>query len=103
MSHNFTMGYPAIFFGMMCLVLFVVQFTKRFIKNRFSDWVVRLYCLGWAWLLQAFLLYARHDFAAKSAGLAGLNGILVALAAMGAYEAINDPRAEKIKLKGELL
>lgn len=92
-----TIDYLASFAGMVVVVALVVQFTKSVVKKRFQDWMVRLYALAWAWLLQAFLLYVHSNLTVEAVGLAVLNGFLVALAAAGTYEAVADPVAIKRK------
>jgi hypothetical protein len=85
----------ATFVGMVAVVALVVQFTKGVVKARFDDWAVRLYTLAWAWLLQGFVCFVQGRLTTEHIGLAVLNGILVALAASGAYETIADPKAKK--------
>ncbi|MCG8400229.1 MAG: hypothetical protein MJA84_01390 [Firmicutes bacterium] len=98
-SNLITLEYLATLSGMVATVSIIVQFTKSFIKRRWPDWVVRLYVLGWALILQAFLLYIRSDFTVETVGLAILNGILVSVTAIGSYEIFVDPKCEKVKLK----
>lgn len=90
-----TIDYLTTFAGMVAVVALIVQFTKGIVKARFEDWAVRLYTLGWAWALQGFVCFVQGRLTTEHIGLAVLNGILVALAAIGAYEAIADPKAEK--------
>jgi hypothetical protein len=93
-----TIDYLATFAGMVVTVALVVQFTKSVLKKKFKDWVIRLYALAWAWVLQAFLLFVKGNLTVEAVGLAVLNGFLVALAAAGTYETIADPGAAKAKL-----
>jgi len=90
-----TIDYLATFAGMVAVVALVVQFTKGIIKSNFEDWAVRLYTLAWAWVLQGFVCFVQGRYSIEHIGLAVLNGILVALAASGAYEVVADPKAKK--------
>lgn len=98
MPNEFIMIYYLVTFaGMVVTVALVVQFTKGVVKKTFKDWIVRLYALAWTWVLQAFLMYVQDSITVEAIGLAVLNGVLVALAAAGTYEAVADPAAVKTK------
>jgi hypothetical protein len=71
----------------------IVQFTKSLLKRQFVDVSVRLY----AFVVSLVLTFI---FAPAGSGVQGivltiLNAVLVCMAAMGGYEAIADPLAEK--------
>lgn len=91
-----TIDYLATFAGMVAVTALIVQFTKSIVKSKLPDWSVRLYALIWSWALQGFVCFVQERLAAQDIGLALLNGILVALAASGLYEAVADPKAKKM-------
>lgn len=83
------------FTGLVLATALIVQFTKSIVKNKFGDVAVRLY----TWIIALILTFA---FAKSGQGYEGIvltviNSILVATSAMGGYEIIADPKAEKKK------
>jgi len=94
----FTLEFLSTFAGMTAAVGIIVQFTKGFFKgNYYPDWAIRLYTLAVSAAVQFFVLYVRGNLNVESIGLGVINTVLVALTAMGAYEAIADPGATKSK------
>lgn len=85
------------FAGMTATVVILVQFTKGFFKSSCADWAVRLYTLVISVAVQFFVLYANNALTVEDVGLGAINAVLVALTAMGSYEAITDPTAIKSK------
>lgn len=85
--------------GMVAAVSLVVQVTKGVIKKNFDDWVVRLWTLIVSMGLQGYLLVIDGIYTTETVGLAFLNSLLVAAVAMGIYENIADPKAEKKKIE----
>ena len=84
------------FAGLVAAVSIIVQFTKPLIKKNFIDGAVRIY----TFVVSLILTFV---FASTGQGLQGIlltviNSILVSLTAMGTYETIADPKAEKEKL-----
>ncbi len=92
-----TIDYLATFAGMVAVTALIVQFTKSVVKSKLPDWSVRLYALAWSWALQGFVCFVQGRLTLEHIGLAVLNGVLVALAAAGAYEVLADPKAEKMQ------
>ena len=96
-----TVDYLATFVGMVLVLGLIVQFTKSLVKQRFSDEVVRAYTFGWACVLVLAIYW--HQGLLDAAGreiaitilVALINAIIVTLAAMGGYEVLADPKAEK--------
>lgn len=85
----------ATFAGLTAAVGLIVQFTKSIVKKQFGDASVRLY----AFIVALALTFI---FAPAGTGIQGIiltviNSILVATSAMGGYEIITDPKAEKKK------
>jgi hypothetical protein len=86
---------------MVFVVALVVQFTKGFLKRQFSDYVVRheafvvalILVFAWNWYA-GFFVGGASEIVLKVL-LCVINGMLVALAAIGGYDVIADPRAEK--------
>ena len=89
----------ATFAGLVAATALVVQFTKSIVKRQFGDSAVRLYAFIVA-LVLAFI-FARAGYGIQGIVLTLINAILVAMAAMGGYEIVADPRAEKQKGIGE--
>ena len=97
MNEFMTVETMATFAGLTAAVALIVQFTKSIVKKQFGDASVRLYAFAIA-LLLTFI------FAPASADLPGivltiLNAILVTMSAVGGYEMIADPYAEKKRIK----
>lgn len=86
----------ATFTGLVAAVTILVQFTKPAIKKRFSDSVVRIY----TWIISIIFtfVFARSGAGVQEALLTIVNSTLIAMASMGAYETIADPKAEKKRL-----
>lgn len=85
----------ATFWGLVAATALVVQFTKPFIKERFTDVAVRVY----TFIISLILTFV---FAYQGTGIQGviltiLNAITISIGAMGTYEIIVDPYAEKTK------
>jgi len=95
--------YITTFAGMVLAVALIVQFTKSLVKQRFSDRAVRVYAFIWALILVFAVNLYKGVFAAKGSELAILillslvNAIIVTLAAIGGYDVVSDPHAEKQK------
>jgi hypothetical protein len=90
-----TMETLATFAGLVAAVSIIVQFTKSLIKNRFGDAAVRIYTFVIALMLT--FIFARSGQGIDGIVLTIINSIIVAIAAMGGYEVIADPKAEKKK------
>lgn len=96
-----TVDYLANFAGMVIVLALIVQFTKGLVKRRYPDEAVRAYTFGWAVLLVLIMFWhqgllegpAREMFVTVL--IAFINAIIVSLAAMGGYEVLADPRAQK--------
>lgn len=85
----------ATFTGLVTAVGIIVQFTKSTIKKNFSDYAVRIYT--WIVSLVLSIIFLGVGHTAKEVALTILNSIIIALTAMGGYEALADPLAEKKK------
>jgi len=96
-----TADYLANFAGMVIVLALIVQFTKGLVKRRYPDEAVRAYTFGWAVLLVLIVFWHQGLLAgpvremAVAVLMALINAIIVSLAAMGGYEVLADPRAEK--------
>ncbi len=101
MNEFFTGELLATFAGLVAAVSLVVQFTKSIVKKQFGDGAVRLYAFLIALVLN--FVFAKSGTGIEAVVLTIINAILVSLTAMGAYETITDPFAEKEKtdFKGE--
>ena len=95
MNEFMTMEMLATFAGLVAAVALIVQFTKSVVKKRFGDASVRLYAFAIALVLT--FLFAPAGTGAQGVVLTIINAILVCMAAMGSYEVIADPKAEKQK------
>ena len=85
----------ATFAGLVAAVSIIVQFTKTLVKNKFGDVAVRVYTFIIALILT--FIFARSGTGIEGIILTIINSIIVAIAAMGGYEVIADPKAEKKK------
>jgi len=94
---NEFMNYEALatFGGLAAAVAIIVQFTKSIIKKRFADYAIRIYAFIIALVLT--FIFARSGEGVEGIALTVINAILVTLAALGGYEVIADPFAEKKK------
>ena len=96
-----TLEFLGTFAGMVVVLGLIVQFTKGVIKTNFSDQAVRLYAFVWALVLVSLLYVQQGQFDTTGQSiwvvlvLVVINAIVVTLAAMGGYELIADPKAEK--------
>lgn len=95
MNEFFTPEMLATFAGLTAAVGVIVQFTKSIIKRQFNDYAVRIYTFAVSLILT--FIFAPAGFDIEGVVLTIINSILVALAAMGGYEVISDPGAEKKK------
>ena len=87
----------ATFSGLAAAVAIIVQFTKSIIKRQFADYAIRIYAFIIALVLT--FIFARNGEGIEGIALTVINAILVTLAALGGYEVIADPFAEKEKNK----
>ncbi len=85
----------ATFSGLVAAVAIIVQFTKTLVKKQFGDYAVRIYAFVVALVLT--FAFARNGEGVEGIALTVINAILVTLAALGGYEVIADPFAEKKK------
>ena len=85
----------ATFAGLVAAVAIIVQFTKSLVKKQFNDYAVRIYAFIIALVLT--FIFAPVGYDVQGITLTIVNAILVTLAAMGGYEVIADPFAEKKK------
>lgn len=85
----------ATFAGLVAAVAIIVQFTKSIIKRQFADYAIRIYAFIIALVLT--FIFARSGEGVEGIALTVINAILVTLAALGGYEVIADPFAEKKK------
>lgn len=85
----------ATFTGLVVATSVVVQFTKFVVKKWFKDSGVRIYTFIVSLLLS--FIFAKSGEGAQGIVLTVINAILVSFAAMGGYEVVSDPRAEKTK------
>jgi hypothetical protein len=96
-----TWGCLGTFTGMAMAVMIIVQFTKGIIKKVWPDQAVRIYAFCWALVFVVVAALSEGAFnvslqnIAAQALLCIINAIFVTTAAMGAYEVIIDPTAQK--------
>lgn len=83
----------ATFAGLVTAVSIIVQFTKSIIKKKFGDRIVRLYAFMIALVLT--FIFANCGSGVDGILLTIINSIIVAIASMGGYEIISDPKAKK--------
>lgn len=85
----------ATFAGLVAAVSIIVQFTKSIVKKNFGDGAVRLYAFIIALILT--FIFAKSGQGIEGVVLTIINAILISIAAMGGYEVVADPKAEKKK------
>lgn len=84
------------FAGLVGAVSIVIQAFKPIVKRKYADGMVRVYTFIVS-LIFTFV-FARTGQGIQGILLTFVNSIIVALAAMGGYELIADPKAEKERL-----
>lgn len=104
MVHDFlSVEYITTFSGTVLAVALIVQFTKSLVKRMFSDRAVRVYAFIWALIFVVAVNIYRGSYDVRAAELplkillTIVNAIIVTLAAIGGYEVVTDPNAEKQK------
>ncbi|MGB9792803.1 MAG: hypothetical protein ACPLTR_09555 [Thermacetogeniaceae bacterium] len=96
-------GYITTFSGTVLAVAVIVQFTKSLVKRVFSDRAVRVYAFIWALIFVVAVNIYKGSYAVRASELplkillTIVNAIIVTLAAIGGYEVVTDPNAEKQK------
>ena len=85
----------ASFWGLIAGTVLIVQFTKPIIKERFTDVAVRIYTFIIALILT--FTFAKQGVGIEGVVLTIINAITVSIGAMGSYEIVVDPLAEKEK------
>lgn len=95
MNEFLTVKYLGSFVGLTFAVGLIVQFTKSIIKKTFGDEFVRLYTFIIALLLN--FVFTKNGNDVQGIVLTIMNAILISFSAMGGYELVADPRAEKHK------
>jgi hypothetical protein len=83
------------FWGLVAATALIVQFTKPLVKERFTDVAVRIYAFIIALVLT--FVFAYQGNGVQGVILTILNAMTVSIGAMGTYEIIVDPYAEKKK------
>lgn len=83
----------ATFAGLVLATSAIVQFTKPLVKTIFPDGAVRIYSFIISLILT--LVFAKTGSGLQGILLSVINAILVTLSAMGVYETISDPKAQK--------
>ena len=98
-----TIDFLYTFGGLVVVLGLMVQFTKGILKTVFSDYAIRIYTGAWAFVLVLLVYWSKGMFDAAGREiamtilLALINAIIVTLAALGGYEVLADPKAEKTK------
>lgn len=83
------------FIGLVATTSLIVQFTKSIIKRQFGDAFIRFY----AFIVALILTFIFGD---TGQGLQGvilkiINAMIITTSAMGGYEVLSDPMAQKVK------
>lgn len=98
-----TVEFLMTFTGLVVALGIIVQFTKSIVKEIYDDRAVRIYAFAWALVLTLLTSWfqGRFDVAGREIAatllLVLLNSILISMAAIGGYEVLSDPKAEKTK------
>lgn len=83
------------FVGLVLATNVIVQFTKSIIKKQLGDSYVRLYTFVIALILTS--VFSKTGEGIQGIIITLINAILITMAAMGGYEMISDPMAQKRK------
>lgn len=83
------------FWGLVAGTVLIVQFTKPLVKEKFTDVAVRIYTFAIALILT--FTFAKQGTGIEGVVLTVINAITVSIGAMGSYEVVVDPLAEKEK------
>ncbi|WP_326908094.1 hypothetical protein [Sedimentibacter sp. MB31-C6] len=81
------------FAGLTGSVMIIVQFTKSLVKNKFEDYIVRLYSFVIALILT--FVFASKGYRIEDIIVTIINAIMITMTSMGGYELITDPKARK--------
>lgn len=81
------------FVGLVLATNLIVQFTKSIVKKQFGESFVRLYAFIIALILTFFFSKIGEGF--QGIIITIINAILVTMAALGGYEIVSDPKAQK--------
>lgn len=81
----FTTAYLGTYAGLVAVTYLLVQFFKEPLKNKFSDWSVRMLAVFIALGIQLFVLFVNGQFVVEPIGLAVLNSFLIAITAAGMH------------------
>lgn len=81
------------FVGLVLATNIIVQFTKSIIKKQFGEGYVRLYAFIIALILT--FLFSKIGEGFQGIVITIINAILITMAALGGYEMISDPMAQK--------
>ncbi len=95
MNDFMTLEVLATFAGLVLAVGIIVQFTKSIIKKKFDDVAVRIYTFIISLILT--FIFACTGSGIENILLTIINSIIVAVASMGGYELLADPKALKHK------
>lgn len=85
----------ATFTGLVASTSLIGQLTKFIIKKQFGDGFVRFYIFIIALILN--FIFARAGTGIQGILITIINAALVTMTAMGGYEILSDPKAEKTK------
>lgn len=83
------------FVGLVLATNIIVQFTKSIIKKQLGDSYVRLYTFIIALILT--FIFSKIGEGIQGFIITLINSILITMAAMGGYEMVSDPMAQKRK------
>jgi uncharacterized protein with PQ loop repeat len=95
MNEFMTLEILATFAGLVTAVALIVQFTKSLVKKKFNDVYVRVYALIISLILT--FIFAGEGYSIDGIVLTVINAVIVTITAMGGYEVISDPKAQKSK------
>lgn len=95
MNEFLTVEFLATFTGLVAGTAILVQFTKGIIKRSFGDEFVRLYTFAISLLLS--FIFTNNGYDMQGIVLTIINAVVISISAMGGYELIADPKAEKHK------
>ena len=95
MNEFLTVEFLATFAGLVAGTAILVQFSKAIIKRNFGDEFVRLYTFVIALILS--FVFANNGYNIQGIILTIVNAVVISISAMGGYELISDPLAQKSK------
>ena len=86
------------FVGLSSAVALVTQFTKKPLKEKFGDFIVRPYAFVIALIFTTAFIRPDGVNLLQNIIMTVVNSLIIALASFGVYDVVADPKAKKRKM-----